>query len=376
MQSNRIVNECAVEQTPRLLQLCGMFDVPIEERCRKEWVVEIALPDKWNVGVIVGPSGSGKSTVAKALFGEHIIERFEWSETKSVVDGFPQSMSIKEICAILSSVGFSSPPSWVRPFAALSNGEQFRVHVARCLAESIEIAVVDEFTSVVDRTVAQIGSSAVAKAVRRAGKKFVAVTCHYDVLDWLEPDWVYEPHTNHFYAGRSLHRRPEIKLKIVQASKDSWVLFKNHHYLDASLSPLAKCFVAILNDVPVAFTSVLNFPHPSGSKWREHRTVCLPDYQGVGIGNALSEAIASAYKATGKNFTSTTSSHAMIQHRARSKKWEMTRKSGFTQKSSNNGKKKLMGRTMTNEATTRHTTGFKFIGESDMESARGFKLIC
>lgn len=375
MQSNRIVNECAVEATPRLLQLCGMFDVPVEQRSRKEWNVCIDFPTEWNIGVIVGPSGAGKTTVAKNLFGGHIVEQFEWDHAKSIVDSFPASMGIKDICGILSSVGFSSPPSWVRPYRALSNGEQFRVHVARCLAESKEIAVVDEFTSVIDRTVAQIGSAAVAKAVRRSGKKFVAVTCHYDILDWLEPDWVYEPHTNHFYTGRSVHQRPAIKLEIFETSKDAWNLFKEHHYLDASLSPLAKCYIACFDGMPVAFASVLNFPHPSGSKWREHRAVCLPDYQGVGIGNALSEVVASAYKATGKDFISTTSSPAMILHRAKSKKWKMIRKSGFTGRSSNVKKKGLRGRAMTSEATSRHTAGFKFIGESDVESARGFKLI-
>ena len=43
----------------------------------------------------------------------------------------------------------------------------------------------DEFTSVIDRTVAQIGSSAIAKTVRKRKQKFVAVSCHYDIEEWL-----------------------------------------------------------------------------------------------------------------------------------------------------------------------------------------------
>jgi ABC-type Mn2+/Zn2+ transport system ATPase subunit len=87
-----------------------------------------------------------------------------------------------EITALLSSVGFSSPPSWLKPFHVLSNGEQFRVTLARILAEAPELAVVDEFTSVVDRTVAQIGSHALAKTVRAGNRCFVAVSAHRNGL--------------------------------------------------------------------------------------------------------------------------------------------------------------------------------------------------
>jgi ABC-type polar amino acid transport system ATPase subunit len=67
-----------------------------------------------------------------------------------------------------------------------------RVDIARALCLDQELTVFDEFTSVVDREVAKIGSVAVAKAVRRKpGKKFIAVTCHSDVIDWLGVDWYY-----------------------------------------------------------------------------------------------------------------------------------------------------------------------------------------
>src|SRR5439155_19760773 len=52
------------------------------------------------------------------------------------------------------------------------------------------LPIFDEFTSVVDRTVAQIGSAAVAKTIRRSGKQLVAASCHYDVIEWLQPDWI------------------------------------------------------------------------------------------------------------------------------------------------------------------------------------------
>jgi hypothetical protein len=39
----------------------------------------------------------------------------------------------------------------------------------------------------------------ISKNVRRhPGKQFVAVTCHSDVVDWLEPDWMFCTDTMEF----------------------------------------------------------------------------------------------------------------------------------------------------------------------------------
>ncbi|MEV1247900.1 hypothetical protein [Nonomuraea sp. NPDC049750] len=65
-------------------------------------------------------------------------------------------MSIKDIVALLGAVGLSSPPAWLRPYRTLSNGEAFRASIARALAESGDLVVIDEFTSVVDRQVAKV----------------------------------------------------------------------------------------------------------------------------------------------------------------------------------------------------------------------------
>jgi GNAT superfamily N-acetyltransferase len=58
---------------------------------------------------------------------------------------------------------------------------------------------------------------------------------------------------------------------------------------------------------------------------REHRTVTLPDYQGVGIGHALWTHIAALWKALGFRATSTTTHPAFIAARRRDLNWVMTR---------------------------------------------------
>lgn len=74
-----------------------------------------------------------------------------WDD-RPVIDNFPAGMGIREITWLRGAVGLSSVPAWLKPHKVLSNGEAFRADVARLLAETPPdgIAVVDEFTSVVD----------------------------------------------------------------------------------------------------------------------------------------------------------------------------------------------------------------------------------
>jgi ABC-type thiamine transport system ATPase subunit len=379
----RIHRSIEVAQTPRVLQMSGMFDVPPTERSERVWDVEICIPETWSVGVIVGASGDGKSTIAGEFFGDKLVAGHEWPGDKSILDGFPAAMSIKDITGMLSSVGFSSPLAWLRPFRVLSNGQQFRVNLARTLAEATidkQMKVVDEYSSVVDRTVAQIGSAAVAKTVRRYGLQFVAVTCHADVIDWLEPCWVYDVARNELQtsggndASRGSVRRwerPPIELKIIRADRSAWDRFKPHHYLSGDLHKGAACFVGLVKDQPAVFTAVLHFPHPTNSGWREHRTVCLPDFQGVGIGNAMSEHVASLYAATGKPYTSTTSSPAMIRHRMRSPHWRMKRKPGLA--TVHRGGASTGMRSTGSHA--RITASFEYVGPANDAAARRLHVV-
>src|ERR1019366_7850352 len=196
-----ITVETSIPDTPRVQQVRGMFDLPAETTSRLEWEVRLPLDDKlWHIGLIVGPSGSGKTTTARRVFPEmqHLAGLAERLARGSVVDAFPDDAPIKDIVTLLSAVGFASPPAWLRPFHVLSTGQQFRVTLALLLATTPagQRIVFDEYTSVVDRTVAQIGSAALAKTVRQRGQQFVAVTCHEDVADWLTPDWIYRPAEN------------------------------------------------------------------------------------------------------------------------------------------------------------------------------------
>jgi hypothetical protein len=162
-----------------------------ENEMSKRFTGTIPLEDDaWQVGVIVGRSGTGKTSIGKELWPAEYIKGFQYTH-ESILDDFPEELSTADITRALCSVGFASPPDWLKPYENLSQGEKMRVDIARALCLSQDLIVFDEFTSVVDREIAKISALAISHGIRKTNKKFIAVTCHYDVLDWLEPDWVF-----------------------------------------------------------------------------------------------------------------------------------------------------------------------------------------
>lgn len=328
-----VVVETEVSRSARARQLEGMFDVPPQEKQRLEWSGDVPLDEKdWNIGLIVGPSGSGKTTLARQLFAENFDIPLEWNGA-SVIDDFDKSQSISDVSQACQAVGFNTIPAWLRPYHVLSNGEKFRVDLARRLLELESPIVVDEFTSVVDRQVAQIGSYAVAKAVRRRGLKFVAVTCHFDVIEWLQPDWVLEPAGMAFH-WREVQRRPSINVAIQKVPYDFWTLFAPFHYMSAKLHRNAQCYCLFVDEKPAALGAMLYRPHSRvHNVWGLSRVVTLPDYQGLGLAFVLMDHLAEAFTALGQRFHTYPAHPALIRSFDKSDKWRLVKKPGYSSKS-------------------------------------------
>jgi ABC-type lipoprotein export system ATPase subunit/GNAT superfamily N-acetyltransferase len=321
-----------------------MFDVPPGEEQTIRWSGDVPLDAKpWNVGLIVGPSGCGKSTVARDIFGSAIVDEHTW-QGASVLDDFPADLPLERLAAICQAVGFNTIPAWLRPYHVLSNGERFRVDLARTLIERPTLAVVDEFTSVVDRQVAQIGSHAVQKHVRKAGGQFVAVSCHYDILDWLQPDWVLEPATMTF-TWRALQRRPSVSADIQRVDHAAWRLFAPYHYMTAELHAAAQCFVLFVEGRPAAFAGMLFRPHQTARNiWGLSRLVTLPDFQGLGLAFVLTDALGGALAACGQRMHTYPAHPALIRSFDRAKDWSLVKRPGFTRASTGLNTGKLGGR--------------------------------
>lgn len=319
------VVDCPVHDSFRVQAVAGMFDVPLEEKTSRRFSVELpALEEDWQVGVIVGESGSGKSTIAEAAYGSNLVRKFAWRREAALVDGFPKRLPARAIVRTLTAVGLSSPPAWCKPYHVLSTGEKFRADLARSVLSRRKVVAFDEYSSVVDRPTARFGSLALRKAFDRGhlAGKFVAVTCHRDVIRWLRPDWVADMSSGKL--TRRCLRRPQLDFQIHAAGRDLWPVFAPHHYLDGALNPCARCFLGTVDGQPAALAAVLNHFH--ARRFRFSRLVTLPMFQGIGIGSAMLDGVAQLLTGDGAELVTISGSHpAILAHAQRSSKWEFTK---------------------------------------------------
>ncbi len=345
MPSIKLTVSCPIHDSFRVQQVAGIFDVPMAAKATEHFEVDVPGADEnWQIGLVVGPSGSGKSTIARRAFKKNLYASADWPTDRAVVDCFG-TLSVRHVTDLFTAVGFGSPPSWIKPYHILSNGERFRCDLARALsvgvcrkaepsggkfgltADAKPLVVFDEFTSVVDRNVAKVCSTAISKGIRRGSIpcRFVAVTCHYDVADWLEPDWIVDMATRELTrtapgSAGGRFRRPTIELEIHRCKLAAWQLFKRHHYLSGSLAPGARCYLTTWEGVPVNFCATVPVITKKNHR-RFTRIVTLPDYQGIGIGMRAVAAVAELHRAEGHRINVTSSHPALIRHCQHSPSW-------------------------------------------------------
>ena len=316
----------------------------------KDYVeLPVTIPDLPREGIvlIVGTSGSGKSTILNTL-GHNSQVQFD--TRTSVIENFSIPEQGEEL---LLTCGLRSIPTWFRPPNTLSNGEHHRFVMALCLDQ--DIRVIDEFTSVVDRDTAKSLAYSMRQYYDRSEqtKALYIASCHRDIIDWLDPDYVYDTDMQELTARGSLHlrlgRRPKLTLTIKSTSVDYWRHFRKHHYLDTAISKSAHYYVLLLGDKPIGFHAAIHSTNRDiHSYWRGHRTVILPEFQGMGIGTAFSDAVAEIYVSRGYRYFSKTAHPSFGEHRQKSPLWRAT---------STNLKSRL-GSYLNKDGTTRKMPGY------------------
>jgi GNAT superfamily N-acetyltransferase len=447
----------------RVEQVAGLFDLPLEEvegRLAHELTVELpGLEEGWTIGAIVGPSGSGKTTLARAVYGDAqpaagmnaqpaarmtaLYDPPPWPADRPFIDCLGDA-PIKHITRTLTAVGLGSVPTWLKPYRVLSTGERFRADLARALLSSERgtrsaeretviqmtalaprsefpaprlppgLLVFDEFTSTLDRTIAQTTSAALARYLRNPqseirNPKFIALTCHTDILPWLAPDWTLdlsakdnsstkdeEPRTKQMgesirpsyfvlrpsWSPARLQRHP-LALAIRRVPQSLWPRFAPHHYLAGGLAASATCYAAFWDDelrigdcglriregssIRNPKSEIRNSPHPiafcavvASLGWKKTkritRLVTLPEFQGLGIASQLAETVAAREQSKGFRVTITASHPAILAHCSRSPRWKYlgTKKTGST-------RQRLAGRAI-RCSTGRAVASFEFVG--------------
>ena len=283
---------------------------------------KVVVPELPTEGIvlIVGTSGSGKTTILKTVDNPKTITV---DNTKPVIENFTTPERGEEL---LLACGLRTIPAWFRPPSTLSNGEYHRFEIAVGLDQGH--CIIDEFTSVVDRDTAKSLALSVRKYFDRNPGVLYIASCHRDIIDWLDPEWVYDTDLQKLDNRRSLLRlgtRPELALTIRSSSADYWRYFSKYHYLDTAISKSAHYYVLLLGDKPIGFHAAIHSTNRDiHSYWRGHRTVILPEFQGMGIGTRFSDAIAEIYVSRGMRYFSKTAHPSFGEHREKSPLWRPT----------------------------------------------------
>ena len=140
-----------------------------------------------------------------------------------------------------------------------------------------------------------------------------------------------------YHKGKSKYlstklTKPKINVDIIHGDRRLWDVFKKHHYLSEDLPLSTRCFFAVWDDNIIGFSATISLPGKIPplyegdirKKWRECRTVIIPDFQGLGIGTRFSDAIADLHIEKGYRYFSKTSHMRMGLYREKSPIWKAT----------------------------------------------------
>lgn len=192
---------------------------------------------------------------------------------------------------MLYGIGLTSVPCWIRPVYTLSNGQKARAIAALQMAHE-EIFVIDEWTSVVDRTVAKAMSNCLQKFARAKNRQVVVLSCHYDVIEWLNPDWIIDCNKQEYVdrrlLWRSYQRQENLNFDVREVNSTTWKYFSKYHYLSSNMpGGLIKTFGVFCGEEQIGFLCFANYvPRKKGRPIQMHfnRLVIHPDYVGLGLG--------------------------------------------------------------------------------------------
>ncbi len=183
----------SVERTPRVLEIAEGFGLGLSE---KEFVIYNNLSiqiEQGDVVYITGQSGSGKSLLLRDLVTQMRKDGLKVADLNSIeLDEKPVIELIGDNTVkatdYLAKAGISDAWIYIRKPSELSDGQRYRLKLAKVMESDADVWVADEFGAVLDRVTARVVAFNVAKVARRLGKTLMVATTHTDLIDELAPN--------------------------------------------------------------------------------------------------------------------------------------------------------------------------------------------
>jgi len=182
----------SVQRTPRVLEIAESFGLGLSD---KEFVVYNNLPVEVRQGDVVyitGQSGSGKSLLLRDLKaqmqadGKTIADLNEIElDERPVIEQVGSTTT--EATHFLALAGISDAWIYIRKPSELSDGQRYRLKLAKVLEQGSDVWIADEFGAVLDRVTAKVIAFNLQKTSRRQGKTLMVATTHTDLVEELAP---------------------------------------------------------------------------------------------------------------------------------------------------------------------------------------------
>ncbi|RWI35409.1 ATP-binding cassette domain-containing protein [Mesorhizobium sp.] len=182
----------SVERTPRVLEIAEGFGLGLSD---KKFVIydnlELDIEDG-DVVYITGQSGSGKSLLLRDLksqmqaAGKTVVDLNDIVlEERPVIELIGRTTT--EATDLLAKAGISDAWIYIRKPSELSDGQRYRLKLAKIMESGADVWSADEFGAVLDRATAKVIAFNVQKVARALGKTLMVATTHTDLKDELGP---------------------------------------------------------------------------------------------------------------------------------------------------------------------------------------------